>query len=351
MLGTQLAGLLPLRTVPTGLLPVPGRSRYYNWRGFIPFKELPHRADAGLPWLAASTHPEGLKLPNSVAWLWRGGGARDRLRQLLNQGEQIGMDEVIRLQRESHSARGVQFLRRALSGLELHQANAQRVRDILLEWDGSTERDALGVSVYHVFRQQLGRLMLEARVGAEWAEHVRKMAEPLPGVLLARYVDRAGPHLDDSVLADALERTWNTLGIDVSPNPRKWTWGRVHQLRLHHDLARLGSGAVAWFGRRLSRGPFPVPGDADSVWTMRHQSVPTTEIGVGPAFRYTIDLGDIDHARFGLAGGQSGHPDSPYYDDGLKQWLRGRPRPLWMHRSDIEYHEAGSWELAPSSSP
>jgi acyl-homoserine lactone acylase PvdQ len=60
-----------------------------------------------------------------------------------------------------------------------------------------------------------------------------------------------------------------------------------------------------------------------------------------------VDLADTDHMLLGLAGGQSGHPGAPHYDDALADWLQGQPRPLWMHAADIAYHERGVWELHP----
>ena len=58
-------------------------------------------------------------------------------------------------------------------------------------------------------------------------------------------------------------------------------------------------------------------------------------------------LSDAEHAQIGMAGGQSGHPGDPHYDDALADWLAGRPRPLWMHWSDVAYHQVGTWELRP----
>jgi penicillin amidase len=348
-IGTQLAGRLPVRAIETGLLPLPGRSRYYNWRGFIPFKDLPQRNGSELPWLVASTHPEDFKFPHGVSWLWKNGGARERLRELLSRKSRLGINEVMAIQRDQHSSQGIAMVQRLLSGMETRIGDAARVRDIMLDWDGSTDSSSLGVSVYHVFRQRLCRLLLQGHVDADMAERLRGLSEPLPGVLIARFVDRAGLPPNPKLVEQALEETWSALSVWVSANPRKWTWGQLHQLRLRHDFEQLGRGPMAWLGRRLSRGPFPVPGDADSVWTMYHRSIPTSDVGVGPAFRYTVDLADVDHARFGLAGGQSGHPGSAHYEDGLQEWLRGSPRPLWTHRSDIEYHQTGVWELVPSS--
>ena len=133
----------------------------------------------------------------------------------------------------------------------------------------------------------------------------------------------------------------------MSSNPRKWLWGNVHQLRLAHPLERLGGPFLATAGRRMARGPFPVPGDADSIWTMHDAGLPTRSVAIGPVVRYAVDLGDLDHPMFGLAGGQSGHPGARHYDDALQDWLRGRARPLWRHRLNVAYHSQGVWKLHP----
>ena len=346
--GIQVAGHLPLRAIETGLLPVPGRSRYYRWRGFIPFKALPHQHGSKIPWLVASTHPPGFELSHRVTWLWSPGGAAERLQSLLHGRRTLDIGDVLRIQRDRHSARGTELVRKLLGDVQPRGSTAVRLREALLAWDGSTDTGSRGATLYHFFRRTLARLLLEAHAGRQIAEQLGAAAEPLPGVVLARFVDRAAP-LDEELIERALAQAWGRLESAVSSNPAKWEWGRTHRLVLPHDFARLGRGPLAWLGRYLSRGPFPVAGDADSVWTMHHHSLPADETGVGPGFRYTIDLGDPDHAFFGLAGGQSGHPSSVHYDDALEEWLRGHPRPLWMHRGDIEHHASGVWELLPPS--
>ena len=40
--------------------------------------------------------------------------------------------------------------------------------------------------------------------------------------------------------------------------------------------------------------------------------------------RMAVEVGDWEKNYFVLAGGQSGNPLSPHYDDQLKRWLRGQ---------------------------
>jgi penicillin amidase len=349
-IGSQLAGHMPIRSIDTGLLPVLGNSRYYDWRGFTAFKDLPSKSGTDLDWIAVSTHPDQGLFTSPVKWLWRAGGARERLRDLVRDSGPLDIDDLVAIQRDTRSTRAVRVIANLLEGTEGAEGAAARVREILLEWDGSTAVDSVGASVYHAFRQVLTRRALELHLGEDFDfAMLTGAAEPVPGALLDRYVERLRPAEARALVDAALGETWDWLGVNVSANPRRWAWGALHTVRPQHAFERFGGGFNGWLGRWLGRGPFAAPGDADSVWTMHHAVLPAHRVEVGPVLRYAVDLDRADHARVGLAGGQSGHPGTPHYDDALADWLAGRPRLLWMDRGDIGRLATGRWVLRPEA--
>ncbi len=347
-IGLQVAGDLPIRTIPTEFLPVPGRTRYYDWRGFINFEQLPSVFGDNLPFLIASTHPVDAGFPHRLAWLWRGSGGAERVRERLRKARGIELEDVLAIQRERVSRNATEDVRRILKDASPHTDHAKRVRRILLDWNGATDTDSLGASVYHAFRQRLTHHLLRARLdGHDDLAEALAQTGPVPGAPLSRFLERAGTREGAEIVDAVLDETWTWLGVHVSSNPKKWAWGELHQLRLEHPFERLGGPLLAPAGRRLGRGPFAAPGDADSVWAMHHAALPTRSISVGPVVRYAVDLADLDHPQVGLAGGQSGHPGAPHYDDAIQDWLRGRARPLWLHRLNVSYHSRGIWQLHP----
>jgi penicillin amidase len=346
--GSQVAGDLPLRAIDTGLLPLAGASRFYDWRGTADFDTLPSNIGQSLGAIVVSPHPDTSSFKSPVTWLWSSQGGAERVRELLAQAGPLDVEDLVAIQRDTVSRRGPISVKRLLADSAPASSSAQKVRALLLEWDGSTSTDSVGASVYHVFRQRLSGKLLEGLNLSDGSRALLAQAEPASGIALARALDRVGRERTATALDSALDETWSFLRTHVSANPKKWNWGEVHELRLEHAFERLGSGPLAWVGRRLGSGPFAAPGDPDSVWTMYSGALPVTEIELGPALRYAVDLGDPDHALFGLAGGQSGHPGSDHYADALGDWLAGRPRPLWMHASDVSYHQKGTWELQPA---
>jgi penicillin amidase len=346
-IGTQVAGLLPIRSLESELLPVPGRSSFYDWRGFVPFEALPSQHGRDLPFLVASAHPPRTEFPEPVTFLSGPGAGERRLRQILRGAESLTLEDVVRIQTEQRSVQGPALVARLVDGLSPDDETAARIHERLVKWDGSTAADSVGAAVFHLFRRRLVERLLEGRLAPAYVEQVMTADEPLPGALLARFLERVGTDEARAHVERALEETWSWLGVNLSSNPEKWTWGRLHPLFLRHAFEELGGPLLSRLGRRLGRGPLAAPGSTDSVWAMYHRPGPPFEVSVGPALRMAIDLGDTDHAAFGLCGGQSGHPGDELYDDALDEWLAARPRPLWLHPTDLAYHERGVWELLP----
>jgi penicillin amidase len=345
----QIAGDLPVRPIDTGLLPVPGRSGWYDWRGTLAYDELPYRTQADAAWLVAGPRGAGLAFPIRVAWLWSATGATERLRHRLETSPKLELEDVLALQRETHNSSAPAGIRKILDGVQPRSSAARRVHKALRAWDGSTSQDAAGSAVYHAFRMRLLGHLLERHLPGDQIEALLKLAEPVPGRALAAYLARTSEPVDEALIETVLEETWSWLTSEVSSNPAKWTWGQTHRLRLSHPFERLGRGVTALIGRTLSRGPFPAPGDPGSVWAMFTDGTDPFRPRVGPAFRFAVDLADPVHSRFGLCGGQSGIPGSPTYEDGVEPWIEGRAQVLWMHAADVAYHAQGTWQLRPGA--
>ena len=348
-IGTQVAGELPIRSIDTGLLPVSGASRFYDWKGSIPFDELPSAFGPNLSAQVVSSHPDGDAFTHPVSWLWSSEGGAERVRELVAPPTPIDVEGLVAIQRDTTSSRGPASLRLLIADLNPTSSSAQRAKAMLLEWDGATGVDSPGASLYHVFRQRLARRLLESLGVSRDAQTLLAQAEPAPGLVLARTLDRLGRDKAASLIEGALDETWATMRTQISANPKKWAWGEIHGVRLVHEFERSGSGSLAGSAAASASDRSPrraIPTRPGPCTTAR---CPTDALELGPGLRYAVDLGDPDHALVGLAGGQSGSSGSDHYADALRDWLAGRPRPLWMHQSDVAYHQVGTWELAQRS--
>jgi penicillin amidase len=60
-----------------------------------------------------------------------------------------------------------------------------------------------------------------------------------------------------------------------------------------------------------------------------------------------VEAGDWDGARFVLAGGQSGNPLSPHYDDMVPLWLRGESVPVAWSPEAVDRSTRSTLRLLP----
>jgi penicillin amidase len=136
------------------------------------------------------------------------------------------------------------------------------------------------------------------------------------------------------VFARALARAVAAHGSD----PARWRYGRWHRLHLRHPLDRRG------LRRLVSRGPFPLGGDVDTLSLLTDAGRGTM---IGASMRAVYDLGDPDGTSIALCGGQSGHPASRHYADLLPRWLRGDHVDLPMSRRRVEASAESRLVLSP----
>lgn len=94
-------------------------------------------------------------------------------------------------------------------------------------------------------------------------------------------------------------------------------WGEQRPVRLRHVL----SGALPPLLQRLIDMPtLELPGDRD---------MPRVQVGAfGASERFAVSPGREAEGYLHIAGGQSGHPLSPFYRAGFREWAEGRPLPF-----------------------
>ncbi len=95
-------------------------------------------------------------------------------------------------------------------------------------------------------------------------------------------------------------------------------------------------------------GSYPIGGDGT---TINASFVNLTDLDAGSMggspFRFIADLGDLDHCLGMLTPGQSGHPASPHYRDGIRPWFEGGYHPMLINRSEIEKNLSARLDLQP----
>jgi penicillin amidase len=329
-IGYQLPGAIPRRGRGSGEMPSPGWDQRYDWRGTIPFAELPYVYNPPSGYLVAANQPViGRQYPyvlgSEYSYGWRSQEISDRIEQAgpltLDAAEQIFYDDDVQVAADLVPA----LLRIKVS--DPWVAEGQRT---LVGWDYSSAPDSAAAAYFNVVLHNILKLTFRDELpedlwpsgGDRWYAVVKAlMAHPddpwwdettTPGTVERR----------DDILLAAMTGARRELTSLMSRDTDGWQWGRLHQVRLESPtLGQSGIGAVE---RLFNRGHYPVGGGPAVVDAMGYDDRLGYGVTTAPTMRMLVDLGNLDGSRWVNQSGVSGHAFSPHYDDQTELWATNR---------------------------
>ncbi len=360
--GMQVAGWIPRRALSTGLVPLPGRARWYDWQGPVDFARLPReRLSAGRGWALAADNPFPPDVGGvAVEWLWRTGERAQRIDTLLRTATAAGpleLRQVVELQADVDEPRARSLVASALVLAERGERlppEANELIGLLRDWDGRSTPESVGSAAYHVFLSRLTSEIFERHLGEELTR--RYLALPLAdpshvvfGIVSAAAAGDVGGGWADPVVVGAavrasLREAWLRLSYRLGSNRRKWHWGGLHQIRFRPFVPAAGRDA-----ERLALGPFPAGGSGNTLNTAEYTEGGDFDVRVASTFRFAIDTAAMDQALVALAPGQSEHPRHPHLRDGLDRWREGRSSLLATSPLLVEELSTARLVLEPTS--
>jgi penicillin G amidase len=355
-IGYQLAGLAPVRGKGHGTVPAPGWTEEYDWKGFVPFDELPNAYNPKTHWVASSNNKIADDAYKYFLSTENADGFRQRrIVEMLEANDKHSVRDFERMQVDQMSLAAKELLP-LITALAPEDEWCRRAITFLKAWDYRLTADSVGACIYEVFFTHFVRRTLEEKLGSwsdfflgkgihmlrphtlfflashSWLmEKMRERPEWFEGKTWAEAMEEA--------LTSAVAELRSLLGDEVS----RWQWGRLHKQRLRHPL-----GEVRGLDRIFNRGPVPLGGDANTVWQAAYAPYHGYDVNSFTAsWRQIIDLADFNRSRATLPSGQSGHPGSRHYADMIAMWRRGAYHPMLWDREQVEAQARGRLELSP----
>jgi len=325
-----IAGILPKRIGDYDpRLPADWSQAGTGWDGWLDARSYPLIANP--PWQRLWTANQRVTEDPWLAVLGDGGydiGARARqIRDDLRAHEHFTPADMLAIQLDDRAI----FLERwkDLLALELNRAPKSQAHDELAkaleEWNGRASIDSVAYRIVKAWRGEVVDTVLDAfaaKVRTKFpdfalptlpqSEHaVWQLVSERPAHLLPPgYADW------DALLIACADRMAASLDRQQGGIAAR-TWGERNTMRIAHPLSRA---LPAFAARWLDMPPDELPGDRD----MPRVQSPT----FGASERFAVAPGDEEHGYFMLAGGQSGHPLSPFYGAGHADWAAGKPTPF-----------------------
>lgn len=255
-------------------------------------------------------------------------GARQKqIRDDLRARARFTADDMLAIQLDDRALFLEPWQQRLAALLQGRQDDATReaARLALADWNGHAAIDSVAYRLVRAWRKEVSDKVLSGFAGAvrarypDFALPKLAQAEHVVWMLLERQPAHLLPPGEESwpaLESHALDRVLAAFAKQEGPLKQR-SWGERNTARIVHPLSR----ALPDFIARWLDMPYePLPGDAN---------MPRVQ---GPAFgasqRFAVAPGREELGYFELAGGQSGHPLSPFYGAGHADWAAGRPTPF-----------------------
>ena len=345
-IGWQSVGIAPIRRNWSGLVPVPGDGRY-EWDGYLPIKAKPSVYNPAEGYFAtANNHltPDDYPHMDAIGFEWSDPYRWTRAAEVLGSGRLHSMADMMALQTDylSIPARTiVPMLRHVTTG----GGDVERARELLLAWDFVLGPNSVAAGIYNAFERRVRSNVVALFVPASARPHLRGMAL----VKVIGHLTAPGGEFGDdpiagrdAVLLRSLEEAVAELGAKLGGDMGRWQYGQpdYKHATIYHPLSRAVPADLA---ARFTVGPLPRGGNSSTLNNTGGGDNQTS----GASFRIIVDTGNWDLAVGSNTPGQSGDPDSPFYDNLFELWANDRFFPVFYSRERIESVAAERTMLMP----
>lgn len=327
-IGWHVVGGIPDRPGFSGKYPMPCSSGELEWRGMIPFDQLPHVENPPEHYIVTA-NDRTAEVTYNGTWAppWR----RERIAELLTSKGKLDLDDFRRIQgdRVSLYARKVRDL--VVAAGDGGDADVAWVQSELRQWDGSMLGESRAATLCAALQVTLPKRVLASRLGGSDVEGLLASADF--GVfnasedIVQRPDSRLWPaspgeraELARGAVRDALALVEASLGSSRAA----WRWDRLHQVAFKNPITEgddVWSRLLGWY---FNRGPYPDAGGRHTVnnsWFALADPFATEQIS---SYRFVVDMAHPEKAEGMNHSGESDIPASPHYDDMIQPWREGR---------------------------
>jgi penicillin amidase len=328
-------GKFPARWDRQGLYIMPGEDSSFLWQGFIPQQENPHALNPASGFLqSANQRPADSTYPYFIPGTYitpRGITITHKLAAMNN----ITVDDMMKLQNNyfnslAEDARPI--LLKYIKENELNGAE-KKYLDIVRTWDLNASPDSKGQTIYQCWFDSLESAiwrddLMRTNPMSPWPEE-QTTVELLARDSASKYIDNINTTQVETlydVVTMALKKA--TPALVKKETEGNLEWAKFKTPAVYHLIKDL---------KGFARTGLHVGGNGNIINAVTNSH--------GPSWRMIVQLGDNTEAYGVYPGGQSGNPGSPFYDNGIDNWVNGKYFKLWFMREGDRMDKKIKWTM------
>ncbi|RCX18349.1 penicillin amidase [Anaerobacterium chartisolvens] len=347
-IGYQAACKVPIReSKHQGIVPVPGWTGEYEWKGYIPFEELPTSFNPQAGFIVTTNNkitPENYKY--TISYDWAPGDRAARISNLIkSKAGKLTVEDMKDIQADTYSMTAESlrpFLLEVTPGNEFERKALEKIRN----WDLNTDNDSIGASIYetwynfmikHMFAKNLG-LDEKANQGPQFASSYldySDMHQPTMIKLMSEpnsrwFDDRTTLEVEkrDDIIRksfkEALSKLKNKLGRDIED----WEWGKMHTVTFTH--MPFGIMGIPVIGDIFNSKTLPASGSLSTVNMAQYSWKSPFIVGFGTSQRMIVDINNLDEMLVINTSGQCAVTFNKNREDQIQLWWKNDYIPMFF---------------------
>jgi penicillin amidase len=335
-IGLYCAAGIPLRNRELMFGMLPGDTDKYDWKGYVPFDQLPHLYNPVNGFVAsANNRTAPPEYPYHIGSWYAHPSRYQRIAELLSAKDLLSVDDFKAIQLDQHSEMAEKYLPgmlMSLSGYAVMSEVEKQAFEILSEWDYDMNGRSPAAAVFEKLYWHFVRCIYSDELGSEFFTDLNGVTSITRNATDQLIDSKISPWFDDVTTPDKTEDFNATvrcaftaaiaeLSAQLGNDPESWEWGKLHALVLAHPLSSV---AVLDQIFALNRGPFPVGGSFHTVSPYSYDNNKPFDANHGSSHRHIFDLSNWDNSLTVIPTGNSGIPASPHYCDQTERYVNGK---------------------------
>ncbi|MBN2274176.1 MAG: penicillin acylase family protein [Bacteroidales bacterium] len=335
-IGLYCAAGVPIRKRDEVIAILPGWTDEYDWKGYVPFEELPHLFNPEADFVAsANNKTAGDDYPFHIGTWYSLPGRFQRITALLTAKEQYSIDDMKAIQLDQYSKMAEDYvpaLIDAIKDVSDMTDTEKQAAEVLKKWDFNMNADAAAPLLFEcIYLQTIRNLYSDEMgnaLGARFKANTNVSRIATEQIWLKEKSlwtdDIVTPAVIESfsdILLKSFKETVDSLIKQYGSDVLLWQWSKPHQITFSHPLSKV---AILEKLLDLNRGPFPVGGSFHTVSPYSYSFSNPFMSDHGASHRHIFDLSNWDNSITVIPTGNSGIPASPHYCDQTSLYIDGK---------------------------
>ncbi len=346
-IGIYCAAGVPIRDGWKGLKIVPGETDKYDWKGLVPFEELPHSYNPKSGFVAsANNRSAGNDYPYHITYWYAPQYRIDRIREMLTEKAFFSINDFKRMQGD-HKSKLVEGMIDKTNYVvgnnnDLNNSEQQSAK-LLKKWDGILTKESIATTIFDQFYLELIQNIFLDELGEDLYFDFIKV-EYTPYLAIDKiWIDGNSEWCDNintenvENLEDMIQKSFKDAVAELinnfGNNLENWQWGKIHGLYLEHPMGRVKLLDKIF---NFNRGPYSVGGGSHTVSPYRYDRSNPFKVNYGSSHRHIYDTSDWDKSLSIIPTGISGIPASKHYCDQTQSFVNNEYRNDYMSRDLVE---------------